>query len=101
METAVKLKLEKGREYEVELYPQDEIIRAKYIGKRLEKHVFKDINGSAIWYTFLDDDWIIERGGIITYKSVSSFAVTRAERGQLEQISKLIYTLNELGEEIQ
>ena len=98
MEIIAKPELEKGKEYEVELYPKIERVKATYVGGRLSKQVFKETKGSAVWYIFLDNNWIKEINGIITYKSISSFSVARVGKGQLEEISKLIDILNELGE---
>jgi len=122
-----KPKLEKGKEYELELYPTEKKVKARYLGhsKReydgksfIDDNVFVFDDGGKRTYAFVDNHWMIEDKGAITYTSVSSASIRRttekylkeefpnmgttkeALEGSKREASRLLKILRDLGEDI-
>ena len=83
-------KLDKGKEYKVELYPQDEKVKGKYIGENNGIHVFRNEHD----YFFVNNHWMTKINGVITHKSTSSFLVRKFQRLD----SDVVNILKKLGE---
>ena len=83
--------LSAGEEYSIELYPKDEVVKAKYIGQgKLEgfgnQHLFisegKDKN-----YIAMNDYWLRKKDdGILTYAPISSFSTLRINKSGLGEM---------------
>ena len=122
-----KPRLEKGKEYKLELYPSNKKVKAKYLGysKReyngkgfIDDNVFVFDDTGKRTYAFVDNHWMIEEEGIITYTSVSSAPIRRATEkylkeefpnmgttkealeGNKREASRLLKILRDLGEDI-
>ena|SRR3989344_5437055 len=67
-QTGIEIKLEKGKEYEIELYPTPQRTKVIYEKEYRGMQIFFNSDG----YFILDSHWMIERDGILTYKDVSS-----------------------------
>ena len=96
-----KPKLVVGEEYQVELYPSGEKRSAKYLGVNEKDHIFSIQEEKDIAYVILNDHWIIEAEGFLTYKPISSASVDFKHRSDLERYSDLLEKLNELERNLQ
>ena len=96
-----KPKLEKGREYRIQLYPQHETVNTNYLG---EGRI--DVNQSLIHifsnndlYIFVNNHFMEDAQGTITHNSFCSFiiqSIKKDNRAALEK-SGLIKLLKTLG----
>lgn len=65
-------KLTKGQEYNVELYPTEQIVNAVYLGYSDRKYVFSTILQNEKGYLLLSDHWISIQKELISYQPISS-----------------------------
>jgi len=115
-----KPKLEVGKEYLVSLYPIAIGVRAKYLGHKDKEipyiatdfFVFEE-NGEKN-YILMEDNWMREIEGRITYTPISSSVVDKITEKDLKEeqdeklmrhidkqtFSKLLKILRDLGEDI-
>jgi len=107
-----------GEEYEVAKYPEDERVKATYLGKgSLEGHggschVFANWAEDSITYIRAYNHWLYQRklDKVLAYHPFSSFSIWFITKEQIKQLpepterdtrkSDLTKLLNELGEEI-
>lgn len=82
------IQLNVGEEYSIELYPKDEVVKAKYIGPgELEgigdQHLFI-FEGKDKSYIAMNDYWLRKKDdGILTYAPISSFSTLRINKNEL------------------
>jgi hypothetical protein len=72
-----RLKLEIGKEYKVQLYPQEGIVTGKYIGDTQTHYLFGCLSDGSV--VSVDKHWACLERKIITHDSMSSFAVTKSK----------------------
>ncbi len=99
-----KPKLEKGQRYSVELYPKKESVEAAYLGfsKSTGKHIFQTRQKKSRLFLLLDDIWIMEEEGKVTYKPVSTSVVEKIATDDFkdfsdEEKSKLLKIIMDSG----
>lgn len=80
-----KLNLERLKEYEIEMYPRAETVKANYLGLIRSTHVFENKES----YILVSDDWIMKNKGIISYNAVSSASIGRINKGLIEIIGDI------------
>jgi len=102
VETFKKPKLEKGKTYRVEQYPEEEILESIYLGLSEREHVFKiKSNGFII----AEDHWIMEANGIITYMPISSSGIRKLTKDSIQifsdqEKSRLLKILADVGSQL-
>ena len=86
-----KVELIIGQEYSVELYPKDDIVKAKYVGEdKLEgfgdQHLFVS-EGENKSYVAMSNHWLRKKDdGTLTYISVSSASTSRITKEGLRKL---------------
>ena len=111
----MEIKLIKGQEYDVQHYPSKVTSGTEYIGNKKMTigtgcfflHVFKFKENNEKRYIFMDEHWIDEEDGVITYNINSSTPVRILSKDIPDpkanvktERSKLLEILKNLGEEI-
>ncbi|MEK6881625.1 MAG: hypothetical protein AABY22_18535 [Nanoarchaeota archaeon] len=71
------------------------------MGVNEKDHIFSIQEEKDIAYVILNDHWIIEAEGFLTYKPISSASVDFKHRSDLERYSDLLEKLNELERNLQ
>ena len=98
-------KLEAGEEYDVQLYPKEEKKKAKYLGILGKDHFFS-FTGDERGYIIMDDHWLTNNDGTLSYLEISSAAVFSFTISDMnsklnhDKRKALTYNLQELGEYI-
>ncbi len=93
----MEINLNKGQEYDIELYPTDETVTAKYLGEEEGDHFFESKNS----YIIVNNNWITINRGVITHKSISSASIPIIPKNKLDKVedgkikSGLLKILNE------
>ena len=71
-----RLKFEEGKNYSIELYPTQKIVEAIYDKEHNTTHIFQ----SEEDYVLVDNHWVKERDGKITYSPFSSAPIQRISK---------------------
>jgi len=116
MKSEIKPTLAKGRNYQIKGYPKSDIqLTARYLGNGVlegfgENHVFVEEEKDNRTYVFMNDHWLREIDGFLTYSPISSSSllfITSKQIKELPEPSKLdrrkislINLLNSLGESL-
>ena len=107
-----KTELKKGSTYNTEFFPDKVILESfKYFGQSNRTHVFEgkiEIKTGvpiAEGFILLEDHWMMEIDGVITYKPISSFAIEWHRKEDIEKEapevkSRLIKILAEVGTQV-
>ena len=93
----MKIELNKGQEYDIELYPTDKIVTGRYLGEAERKYFFESEDS----YIIADTHWADITNGIITYNNFSSSVISAISKDKISKIedkktkSGLLKVLNE------
>lgn len=96
-----KPELVKDREYDVQLYPTNEVVFARYLGKaKLEGFGEQNVFSGDNYYFLVDNHWMTQEGEVITHNSCSSHSIGKVEKRDVNYYSRLIKMLESMGEKI-